>query len=63
MPTAHGAQPLNKLFAESDEQLPAWPDPEGTARGYKLEPLYASVPEAAKADSLETQLRGTTIKS
>jgi hypothetical protein len=29
---------------------PVWPHPEGTARGYALEPLYRTVPEAARHD-------------
>jgi hypothetical protein len=28
-----------------------WADPQGTVRGEALEPLYRSVPEAARADA------------
>lgn len=49
--TAYAAPPLNRIISGSDnEQPPVWPDPEGSARGYKLQPLYDSVPKAAKLD-------------
>jgi hypothetical protein len=42
---------LNRIFSPVDnEHPPVWPDPDGSARGYKLEPLYGSVPKAAKQD-------------
>lgn len=51
MPTAYAAPPLNRMFHASDEDLPpVWPDPEGSARGYQLTPLYESAPQAAKKD-------------
>lgn len=51
MLTAHAAPPLNEMIVASDsEPPPVWPDPDGTARGYKLEPLYDSVPKAASID-------------
>ncbi len=50
IPTGIGAAPLSKLFQASDEPVPVWPDPEGDTRGYALEPLYRSVPRAAKRD-------------
>ena len=49
VPTAHGAPPLNELVA-SDDVPPVWPDPEGTVRGESFEPLYRSVPKAARQD-------------
>src|SRR3990167_2295650 len=50
-PTAYAAPPLNEIISPADnEHPPVWPDPEGTARGYKLKPLYDSVPKAAKLD-------------
>ncbi len=50
-PTAYAAPPLNEIItAAADEQPPVWPDPEGSARGYRLEPLYNSVPKAARQD-------------
>jgi hypothetical protein len=51
MPTAHAAAPLAKKLAASNEPPPVWPDPEGSVRGEALEPLYRSVPSAARADA------------
>jgi len=48
MPTAHAAPPLAQ-FVSSDDLPPVWPDPEGSVKGYALEPLYDSVPKAAKS--------------
>jgi hypothetical protein len=51
IPTAHAAPPLNALIrTESDEPPPVWPDPQGSALGYRLEPLHSSAPKAAKSD-------------
>lgn len=51
MPTSYAAPPLNKVIAAAQNELPpVWPDAEGAARGYKLEPLYRSVPKAARLD-------------
>jgi hypothetical protein len=50
LPTAHAAPPLREHFAASDEPPPVWADPEGTVRGEELEPLYRSVPKAARND-------------
>ena len=50
MPTAHAAPPLRAQFVANDEPPPVWPDPEGTVRGEQLEPLYPSVPQAARTD-------------
>jgi hypothetical protein len=50
IPTAHAAPPLRHQFAVSDEPPPVWADAEGTVRGEELEPLYRSVPKAARAD-------------
>jgi hypothetical protein len=50
MPTAHGAPPLNGDLNGSDEPVPVWPDPHGAVRGESFEPLYRSVPKAAKGD-------------
>ncbi len=49
--TAYSAPPLNDIISPADgEHPPVWPDPEGSTRGYKLEPLFPSVPKAAKQD-------------
>jgi hypothetical protein len=49
MPTAHAAPPLNQEIM-GDELPPVWPDPNGTARGEALKPLYPSVPAAVRND-------------
>jgi hypothetical protein len=50
LPTAHSAPPLREHFASS-EVATVWADPQGTVRGEALEPLYRSVPQAARADA------------
>jgi hypothetical protein len=50
MPTAHAAAPLNAEIAASGDPPPVWPDAEGTVRGEGIEPLYPSVPLAARSD-------------
>lgn len=49
MPTAHSAPPLSSLLSSSTTVY-VWPDTEGIARGETIEPLYPSVPKAAKQD-------------
>lgn len=51
MPTSYAAEPLRRYIKAGDEPLPVWPHPDGPARGATFEPLYPSVPEAAKRDS------------
>jgi hypothetical protein len=55
IPTAYAAPPLSEQIS-SDELPPVWPDPNGTVRGYSVEPLYSSVPKAAKSDSMLYEL-------
>ena len=50
IPTAWAAPPLDKRLAPSRSLPPVWPHPLGKRRGIALEPLHASVPEAARAD-------------
>jgi hypothetical protein len=50
MPTAHGAPPLDRIVGTDLEPPPVWPDPQGTVRGESFEPLYTSVPKAARND-------------
>lgn len=52
MPTSYAAEPLCRLIKAGSEPVPVWADPRGTTRGIALAPLYKSVPEAAKLDSL-----------
>ena len=49
MPTSYGADPLKRLFGEFD-RVPVWPVLEGNARGPSIEPIYQTVPLAAKHD-------------
>ncbi len=50
MPTSFGASPLKEELSFSDNEIPVWPDPEGTVRGISFSPLYKTVPAAAKDD-------------
>lgn len=50
MPTGHGAPPLREGIDPGEEPVPVWPDPAGDVRGESFEPLYASVPAAARRD-------------
>jgi hypothetical protein len=52
MPTSYAAPPLREHFPQDDAKdlPPVWPDPEGKVRGYALEPLFRSVPYAARRD-------------
>lgn len=49
MPTAHAAPPLRSAISP-DNTPPVWPDAEGDAKGYAVEPLYRGAPYAAKLD-------------
>ena len=51
MLTGYAAPPLDKLIAPGDDLPPVWPDPEGTSKGASFEPLYKTVPFAARHDS------------
>jgi hypothetical protein len=48
IPTAHSAAPLNNKIKSSTVYV--WPDPNGEVRGESIEPIYSSVPNAAKND-------------
>ncbi len=50
VPTAHSAPPLvDKIVSNENDQY-VWAHSEGTVRGQAIEPLYPSVPEAARKD-------------
>lgn len=49
IPTAYAAMPLAEHF-DTDDLPPVWSDPEGTTRGYAVEPLYRSVPKVSRRD-------------
>jgi len=51
LPTSYAAEPLRRYIQAGDEPLPVWPNPTGPTRGVAFEPLYPSVPEAAKRDA------------
>ena len=48
VPTGAMAPPLDAHIAAKDG--PVWPHSEGSARGFALEPLYRTAPEAARRD-------------
>jgi hypothetical protein len=48
MPTAHSAPPLLQHLRGGDEPPLVWPDAKGEQRGQAVEPLYPSVPDAAR---------------
>jgi len=51
MPTGYAAEPLRDEFMSAkDELVPVWPDPAGEVRGIAVQPLYKSVPVAARKD-------------
>jgi hypothetical protein len=50
LPTSYAAPPLVDLLASSEENVPVWPYPEGVSRGYSIEPLHPSAPQAARKD-------------
>ncbi len=51
VPTSHLAAPLKAHLAVSTGTLgPVWPDSNGKARGYAIDPLHPSAPVAAKTD-------------
>jgi predicted transcriptional regulator len=49
IPTGHSAPPLSSVI-QSGNEVYVWPDDEGTIRGEMIEPLYPTIPKAAKAD-------------
>ena len=50
LPTSYAAEPLRRYIKAGNEPLPVWPSSTGHVRGATFEPLYRSVPEAAKRD-------------
>lgn len=48
MPTAHSAPPLDALVQAGADLPFVWPDADGEARGQSIEPLYKTVPAAAR---------------
>ena len=50
MPTAWAAPALSDKLTSSEQMPPVWPDPEGRVQGAAVQPLYPSVPGAARRD-------------
>lgn len=50
MPTAWAAPAMSGKISSSDQIPPVWPDPEGRVQGASVQPLYPSVPGAARRD-------------
>lgn len=50
MPTAWAAPAMAGKFSASDQLPPVWPDPNGKIQGTSVDPLYPSVPGAARRD-------------
>lgn len=48
IPTAHSAPPLNNEILSNENYV--WPSATGEVRGFKIEPLYPTVPKAVKND-------------
>jgi DNA-binding Lrp family transcriptional regulator len=51
IPTSYAAPPLAKHFPTQEELPPVWPDPEGSTKGYALEPLFKPIAKAVRQDS------------
>lgn len=50
MPTGIAASPLRNYFLQNQILGPVWPDPNGEEHGISIQPLYPSVPVAARVD-------------
>lgn len=50
MPTAWAAPAMSDKISSSEQMPPVWPDPEGRVQGAAVQPLYPSVPGAARRD-------------
>ena len=51
MLTSYAAPPLNQDIHAGSDLPPVWPSPDGEHRGVSLEPLYKTVPIAARRDA------------
>ncbi|MDE2313914.1 MAG: hypothetical protein KGL04_07055 [Elusimicrobia bacterium] len=50
VPTAHSAPPIAQRIISDENDQYVWPDAAGSLRGQAIEPLYSSVPAAARKD-------------
>lgn len=60
IPTAHSAAPLRSRLKSGDEPPLVWPDARGETRGQAVEPLYATVPDAARRSARLYELLALT---
>ncbi|MBL4847129.1 MAG: hypothetical protein JKY65_16535 [Planctomycetes bacterium] len=60
MPTAHSAPPLDAKLRGGDEPPLVWPDAQGDSRGQAIEPLYPTVPAAARKSAQLYELLALT---
>jgi len=60
MPTAHSAAPLDAQLRGGDEPPLVWPDSQGESRGQAIEPLYPTVPGAARRSAKLYELLALT---
>ncbi len=56
IPTSHSAPPLVKKIISDSNDAYVWACAEGDLRGQEIEPLYPSVPKAARKDPLLYEL-------
>lgn len=56
MPTSYAAPPMTGLISQPNEMPPVWPDSEGSVRGTAFQPLYPTVPAAARKDKVLYEL-------
>jgi len=54
VPTAHSAPPLDSIIQSEEKYV--WPSGKGTARGHSIIPLFSSVVDAVKLDSVLYEL-------
>ena len=50
MPMAWASPAMSGKISSSEQLPPVWPDPEGRVQGASVQPLYPSVPGAARRD-------------
>ncbi|MBI5201470.1 MAG: hypothetical protein HY925_07800 [Elusimicrobia bacterium] len=50
IPTSHSAPPLSSHIVSSENDRYVWPSNDGEVRGQAIEPIYESVPKAARKD-------------
>ena len=50
IPTAWAAPAMSGKYSVEEQIPPVWPEPEGQVQGIAVQPLYSSVPEAARRD-------------